>query len=149
MIFFFFFLICNKDIYSRTLPYAEKHKVERKVQREKKEKKEKRKEKILITQERAKEHRERITRCESQFLEQSNREPLKEANSWLAELSISSNVLLFRSLQRHHIKHNGAKFQMLDKCFRGQFHQPNRVSATDLGRTQENPKDLNIKLHNR
>ena len=62
---FFFFLISNKDIYSRTLPYAEKHKTERKVQREKKEKKEKRKEKILITQERAKEHRERITRGES------------------------------------------------------------------------------------
>ena len=48
-IFFFIFLISNKDIYSRTLPYAEKHKAERKVQREKKEKKEKRKEKILIT----------------------------------------------------------------------------------------------------
>ena len=34
----FFFLISNKDIYSRTLLYAEKHKVERKVQRERKRK---------------------------------------------------------------------------------------------------------------
>ena len=31
---FFFFLISNNDIYSRTLPYAEKHKAERKIQRE-------------------------------------------------------------------------------------------------------------------
>ena len=31
-----FFLIGNKDIYSRTLPYAEKHKAARKIQREKK-----------------------------------------------------------------------------------------------------------------
>ena len=38
---FFFFLISNKDIHSRTLPYAEKHKAERKIQREKKEYKEK------------------------------------------------------------------------------------------------------------
>ena len=46
---YYFFLISNKDIYSRTLPYAEKHKAERKLQREKIKKKEKRKEKILIT----------------------------------------------------------------------------------------------------
>ena len=32
----FFFLISNKDVYSRTLPYAEKHKAERKKQRERK-----------------------------------------------------------------------------------------------------------------
>ena len=61
----FFFFISNKDIYSKTLPYAENHKAERKIQREKKENKEKRKERILITQERTKEHRERITRGES------------------------------------------------------------------------------------
>ena len=35
-----FFWINNKDIYWRTLLYAEKHKAERKIQREKKEKKE-------------------------------------------------------------------------------------------------------------
>ena len=29
---YYFFLISNKDIYSRTLPYAEKHKAERKIQ---------------------------------------------------------------------------------------------------------------------
>ena len=45
--FFFFFLISNKDIYSRTLPYAEKHKAARKIQIGKKKKREKRKEKIL------------------------------------------------------------------------------------------------------
>ena len=33
---YYFFLISNKDIYSRTLPYAEKHKVERKIQMERK-----------------------------------------------------------------------------------------------------------------
>ena len=36
---FFFFLLSNNDIYSRTLPYAKKHGAERKLQREKKEKK--------------------------------------------------------------------------------------------------------------
>ena len=36
-----FFLISNKDIYSRRLLYAEKHKEERKVQRERKRKKKK------------------------------------------------------------------------------------------------------------
>ena len=56
--FFFFFFDRKKDIYSKTPPYAEKHKAERKIQREKKEKK-------LSTQERAKEHRKRITRGES------------------------------------------------------------------------------------
>ena len=48
-IFFFFFWISNKDIYSRTLPYAEKHKAVRKIQIGKKKKREKRKEKILNT----------------------------------------------------------------------------------------------------
>ena len=57
-------MISNKDIYSRTLPYAEKHNAERKLQREKIKKKEKRKEKILITKERAREHRERISKGE-------------------------------------------------------------------------------------
>ena len=36
-----FFLISNNDVYSRTLPYAEKHKAERKIQKEKIKKKEK------------------------------------------------------------------------------------------------------------
>ena len=62
---------------------------------------------------------------------------------------MSSNVLQFRSLQRHHIKHNQAKFQMLDKCFQNQFHQPKRVSATNFGKTHEIPKDLKTKFHNR
>ena len=84
-----------------------------------------------------------------QTLDQSNRESLKEADNWSSELSISSKVLLFRSLQRHHIKHNGAKFQMVDTCFPGQFHQPNRVSTTDFGKTQKIPKDLNTKLYSR
>ena len=58
-------MIGNKDLYSRTPPYAEKHEAERKIQREKKECKRERKEKKLSIQERAKEHRERITRGES------------------------------------------------------------------------------------
>ena len=63
----FFFFISNKDIYSRTLPYAEKHKAKRKLQKEKI-KKEKRKKKILITKERAKEYRKRVSRGESSSL---------------------------------------------------------------------------------
>ena len=51
-------MISNKDIYSRTLPYAKKHKAERKIQIKKIQKREKRKEKILNTKERAKEHGE-------------------------------------------------------------------------------------------
>ena len=47
--FFLFFGISNKDIYSRTLPYAEKHKAARKIQIGQKKKREKRKENILIT----------------------------------------------------------------------------------------------------
>ena len=58
-------MISNKDIYSRTLPYAEKNKAERKIQIKKIQKREKRKEKILNTKERAKEHRERVTRGDS------------------------------------------------------------------------------------
>ena len=84
-----------------------------------------------------------------QALDQSKREPLKEANSWSSMLSMSSNVRQFRSLQIHHIKHNGGKFQMLDECFPNQFHQPRRVSATDLGKTHKIPKDLKTKLHSR
>ena len=41
MLTFFFFFYSNKDIYSRTLPYAKKHKAERNIQREKKEYKDK------------------------------------------------------------------------------------------------------------
>ena len=62
---YFFFLISNKDIYSRTLLYAENHKAERKLHREKIKKKKKIEGKILITKERAKAHRERITSGES------------------------------------------------------------------------------------
>ena len=54
----------NKDVYSRKIPYAKKHKVE-KDYKERKGKRTKKKEKLLITKERAKEHRERITSGES------------------------------------------------------------------------------------
>ena len=40
---FFFFFISNKDAYSRTLPYAESHKAEKKLQREDKRERERRK----------------------------------------------------------------------------------------------------------
>ena len=81
-------MVSNKDIYSRTLPYAEKHNAERKVQREKKENKEKRKEKILITQERTNIGRESLE-VSPQALNQSKREQLKEVNRWSSELSMS------------------------------------------------------------
>ena len=44
-----FFFIGNKDLYSRTPPYAEKHKAENKIQRVRKECKRERKEKKLST----------------------------------------------------------------------------------------------------
>ena len=69
---FFFFFISNKDVYSRKLPYAKKHKAE-KDYRERKGKRKKKKKKLLITKERAKEHRERITSGES-----SSPRPVKE-----------------------------------------------------------------------
>ena len=43
MIIFFFFLISNKDKYSRTLSYAKKRKAERTIQIEQNKKREKRK----------------------------------------------------------------------------------------------------------
>ena len=70
-------------------------------------------------------------------------------NLLCSRLKKLNNSRLRYTLHRHHIKHSRAKFQMLDECFLGQFHQPKRVSATDLGKTQEIPKDLNTKLHNR
>ena len=143
-----FFLIGNEDIYSRTLPYAEKHKAERKLKREKKEYKDKERKRYQVHRRELRNIGRESLEVILQALDQSNKVPLKEANSWSSELSMSSYVLLFRSFQRHHIKHNEAKFQMLNECFPGQFHQPNRVSATNLGKTQENPKDLNTKLHN-
>ena len=58
----FFFLISNKDVYSKILPHAENHKAEiRSTEKDDK----KQKEKILITKKGVKEHRERITRGES------------------------------------------------------------------------------------
>ena len=57
-------MISNKDVYSRKLPYTKKHKA-KKDYRERKGKRTKKKEKLLITKERAKEHRERITSSES------------------------------------------------------------------------------------
>ena len=102
-----------------------------------------------MAQERTKKTGERITRGESPSPRPVKQRATKEANSRSSELSKSPKVLLFHSLQRHHIKHNGAKFQILDKCFPCQLYHPKRVSATDLGKTQETPKDLNTKLHNR
>ena len=43
--------------------------------------------------------------------DQLDEEPTKEARSWFAELSTSSNMQWLCSLQMHHIKHNGVKFQ--------------------------------------
>ena len=75
--------------------------------------KQKNKKEALITKkERAKEQRERITRCESQVLDQSKRDLQKRASNWSSNLSMSSKVRRLRSLQIHHIKHNGTKFQM-------------------------------------
>ena len=62
MVLYTFFLISNKDVYSKILPHAENHRAEiRSTEKDDK----KQKEKILITKKGVKEHRERITRCES------------------------------------------------------------------------------------
>ena len=53
-------MVSNKDVYSRTPPHAESHKAKKKITK----KEDKKKEKILITKERAREHRERINRGE-------------------------------------------------------------------------------------
>ena len=59
-------MISNKDVYSRKLPYAEKYKAEKNYKERREKKQDRKKEKILITKERAKKHRERITSGESQ-----------------------------------------------------------------------------------
>ena len=61
-----------------------------------------------------------------QARDQSKRVPLKEASIWSPELSKSSTVRRFRSFQIRQEMHNGTKFQMLDKCFPNQFHQPKK-----------------------
>ena len=84
-----------------------------------------------------------------QAWDQSNRDLLKEASKWSLELSKSSKVRWLRSFQRHHNKHNITKFQVLDKCFPNQYHQPKSRLGTILGKTHEIPKDLRTKLYNR
>jgi len=84
-----------------------------------------------------------------QALDQSKREPIKEASNWSSDLSKSSKVHRLRSFQIHHIKHNRTKFQMLDECFHNQFHLPKRKSTTDLERTHRISKVLKTKLHKR
>ena len=74
--------------------------------------KQKNKKALITKKERAKEQRERITRCESQALHQSKRDLERRASSCSSNLSMSSKVRQLRSLQIHHIKHNGTKFQM-------------------------------------
>ena len=103
--------------------------------------------KKLITKERTKEQRERITRDEFPSPRPVKREPLNEASNWSSDFAMCSKVLQFHSLQIHHIKHNGTNFQMLEGCFPNQFHQPKRVSATNLGKTHEISKDLKTKLY--
>ena len=80
-----------------------------------------------------------------QALAQSKRELEKRASNWSSNLSKSSNVRQLRSLQIHHIKHSGTRFQMEDECFPSQFHQLNRKSLTIQEGTQEIPKILKTK----
>ena len=84
-----------------------------------------------------------------QTLDQSKREPMKKASNWSSDLSKSSKVHGLHYLQIHHIKHNKAKFQMLEECFPNQFHQRNKKSATNLERTHEIPKVTKTKFHKR
>ena len=83
-----------------------------------------------------------------QALAQSKRELEKRASNWSSNLSKSSNVRRLRSLQIHHIKHSGTRFQMEDS-FPSQFHQLNRKSLTIQEGTQEIPKILKTKHHSR
>ena len=84
-----------------------------------------------------------------QARDQSKRVPLKEASIWSLELSKSSKVLWFRSFQIHLRMHNGTKFQIWDECFPSQFHQPKSKSGIELDITQDKPKVIKTKLHNR
>ena len=64
---------------------------------------------LITNKERAKEQRERITRCESP----SPRPIKKGARKENMQLVIRSiQVRRLHSLQMYHIKHNGTKFQM-------------------------------------
>ena len=83
-----------------------------------------------------------------QARDQSNKDPLKEQSSWSLELSKSSKVRWLRSLQIHHRRHNGTKFQIFEECFPNQFHQPKSKSETVLGKTHKIPKDLKTNFHN-
>ena len=93
-----------------------KHKAEQRVQRNKQTERKKKTtnqtktNKDIITKEGTKKQRERITRGESPS--PRPREPLKEASNWSSDLSMSSKLHQFHSLQIHHIRHNGAKFQI-------------------------------------
>ena len=123
--------------------YIQEHYLMQKVIRQRKKLQ---KEKILITKERAKEHREKITRGESP----SPRSFKKRTTKRNKQLVIGFfHVLKSPSISLpHHIRHNGTKFQIPKECFPNQFHQLKRVSAIDLGKTHEIPKDLKAKLHN-
>ena len=78
--------------------------------------------------------------------DQSNKELVDDANNWVLELSISSNIRRLRSL---YIKHNGTKFQMSTECFPGQFLHPNKRSTTFLSNTHWIPKDIKARGENK
>ena len=83
-----------------------------------------------------------------QAQDQSNKDPLKEQSSWSLQLSKSSKVRWLRSLQIHHCRHNGTKFQNFEECFPNQFHQPKSKFETVLAKTHKIPKEWKKKFHN-
>ena len=142
---FFFFLIGKKK-YIQITARCKKSTSKIKVQK-RKETKRKNKKALITEKKRAKEKRNRVTRSESPSPSPIKREPAKRASSWSSDLSKSSNVSQLRSLQMHHIKHSGTRFQMLDECYPNQFHHLNRQSCTIREGTQEIPKVLKTKHH--
>ena len=82
------------------------------VQEKKEKKKHKRRITLRTKKKRAKEGWRESLDVSPQALAQSKREPEKRASIWSSDLSKSSNVCRLRSLQIHHIRHNGTKFQM-------------------------------------
>ena len=148
----FFFLISKNVIYTNGYSMQEKHRANLENTRRRKQKKTEKENQqpnnYKRERELRKEGRESLV-VSPHARDQSKRVLLKEAIIWTLELSTSSKVRRFLSFQIHHRMHNGTKFQTWDECFPNQFHQPKSKSGIDLGITQDKPKVIKTKLHNR
>ena len=87
-------------------------------------------------------------RCvKPQILLHLNKVPTSIGFKRSMDLTVSSKLRLLRSHQINHIIPAGTIFQILDKCFLGQFHQPKRREVTVLGITHWIPNIKKPSLH--